>query len=161
MLMRKQPKPIHCINTLQSCVTMQSCVFHGSREKGLRILWFGAKEVRNWGRRHPFLDGFSTVLGKKAYGFFTDFLRMYRKKAYGFFTSLRILYGFYGFFSVWGNRSTELREKASSLRIFYGFRGKGLWILYGFREKAFRILYGFSTDLGRKAYGFFTDSLRI
>ena len=54
-------------------------IFCGFREKGLRILY-----------------RFSTDLGKKAYGFFTDFFRMYRKKAYGFFTDfvriLRILF---------------------------------------------------------------------
>ena len=90
-------------------------------EKGLRILY-----------------RFSTNLGKKAYGFFTDFLRMYRKKAYGFFTDfvriLRIL------FSLWQKK--------------YG-------IFYGFREKGLRILYRFSTDLGNKAYGFFTEFLRM
>ena len=93
-------------------------IFYGFREKGLRILY-----------------RFSTDLGNKAYGFFTEFLRMYRKKAYGFFTDfVRILR------SLWQKK--------------YG-------IFYGFREKGLRILYRFSTDLGNKAYGFFTEFLRM
>ena len=78
---------------------------------------------------------------------------MYRKKAYGFFTDfvriLRILF--------------SLRQKKYG--IFYGFREKGLRILYRFSTDLGKKAYGFFTGFLRMyrkmAYGFFTDFVRI
>ena len=78
---------------------------------------------------------------------------MYRRKAYGFFTDfvriLRIL------FSLW----------QKNCGIFYGFREKGIRILYRFSTDLGKKAYGFFTEFvrmyRRKAYGFFTDFVRI